>query len=77
MNHDNAVKMVGHDDGGIDGDTREAGREVVPCVPNEITEGVAQHFSVDYLAKEGVAVLGAHGDVIQAGVGIIGGWMAQ
>lgn len=77
MDDDDAVKMVGHDDGRIDGDAGKARREVVPGVPNYSAERIACHFTVIDRAKEGVAVLGAQGDVIYTGVGIIGGWMAQ
>lgn len=77
VNDDYSVKMIGHDDGRIDGDTREAGRKVVPGVPNDGAEGIAFHFTVIDGAKERVALPGATSEIILTGVGITGGWMAQ
>ena len=77
VDDDDAVKMIGHDYGRIDGDTRESGREMFPGAPNYVSKRITLHFTVIDRAKEGFAVLGAQGDEIRTRVGIIGIRVAQ
>ena len=66
MYHNNPMKMVGHDDGGVNGNTVVPRGQRFPRLPNHAAKRTAPHLTVRDLAKQRIATLGAQGDEIHA-----------
>ncbi len=70
---DDAVKVVGHDDefGGVQGDFVTQLSGMKPFVVDDCTKRGQEGFAILDFAKEGFTIVGANGDEVGAGLGVI------
>ena len=74
VDDDVGVGVVGHDDVGGDGDAGEVGGDFDPVAVCDVAVFVGDHDAVNDLAEGALALMGADGDEVDAGLGVVEVW---